>query len=176
VDDPWKALKQFVLELQLEELDNANTHSAQLMGRIRSKMELLEEVRLARYQSNGSDAEHAETYRLSVELAAAWLGQPNGLHELRRLYAQSRRIERDGAPRQATHRRGLVHALAASLSVTASQAADADITVSPQEARTVLDSVESGLRRDPDAAVDAALARYRGHVRGDSTDDEGTDL
>lgn len=133
-------------------------------------------ARLARYQSNGSDAEHAETYRLSVELATAWVGRPGGLEELRRLYAQSRRIEQDSAPRQATHRRGLVHVLAAWLSEIASQAAEADITVSPQEARTVLDSVDSGLRRDPGEAIDAALARHRGHVRGDSTDDEGTDL
>lgn len=132
--------------------------------------------RIARYAARGSDPEHAETYRLSVELATALIDQPDGLTRLRTLYAESRRIERDGAPRQPTHRRGLVHVVAAWLSEHASNEAEQDVTVSPQEARTVLDSVDSGLRRDPGEAIDAALARHRGHGRGDSTDDEGTDL
>jgi hypothetical protein len=42
-NDLWGTLKEFVSELQIQEMDNENNHGALLMERVRSKMDFLEE-------------------------------------------------------------------------------------------------------------------------------------
>lgn len=91
----------------------------------------------------GADAEHHQTYQDVVREAGA---RPYG-HELvvqlRQLYAESQRAERDGEPRQPTYRRALVHVLAARMSEQCTKEVGRSIVISPIQARPVLDSAPS---------------------------------
>jgi hypothetical protein len=132
----------------------------------------------------GADLAHHLVYREAVQSTVALVGREldaGAVSMLRASYRTSMEMEQNaGTPLQPTYRRGLVAALAAWLTVVASEQAGHRVVVSPAEARPVIDrsrlDCNIGDLWEPEQAIEAALLRDRrgdGPVVGDPPDCEG---
>jgi hypothetical protein len=132
----------------------------------------------------GADSAHHMVYREAVQSVVVLAGtelDARAVSLLRAMYRTSMEMEHNaGTPLQPTYRRGLVAALAAWLTVVASERAGHRVVVSPAEARPVIDHSRLdhmiGELWEPEQAVEAALRRDRrggGPVVGDPPDCEG---